>query len=136
ERGFSRHSSLAYASDLQQYVAWLEAQNVASPREIKSALVLRFAHDLRAGQLRPARTTKLYAPLTVARKLAAVRAWHKFLAREHNLPDPTSRLESIRLPQRLPRVLSQQQMRVLLEAPDAQRATGLRDRALLEMLYG
>ena len=93
ERG---SSSAPYERDLRQYVAWLQARGVAAPRDIGSELVRQFAHDLRAGQLRSARDVKIYAPATIAAKLLAVRAWHKFLAREYRLSDPTQRVAEMR----------------------------------------
>ena len=96
ERGLSRQEPAPYARDLRQYVAWLQARGILAPREISSELVRQFAHDLRAGQLRSARDTKIYAPATIAAKLLAVRAWHKFLAREYRLSDPTARVAELR----------------------------------------
>lgn len=94
ERGSSRPEP--YAKDLRQYVAWLQGKGIASPREINSELVRQFAHDLRAGQLRSTRDAKIYAPSTIAAKLYAVRAWHKFLAREYRIDDPTVRVPEMR----------------------------------------
>jgi integrase/recombinase XerD len=71
----------------------------------------------------------------VARKLAAVRAWHKFLARERGFPDPTAKMDAARVPRRLPHVLSPEQVQAMLASPDAGTLLGVRDRALLEMLY-
>lgn len=96
ERGLSRQEPAPYVRDLRQYVAWLETKGVGAPREISSDLVRQFAHDLRAGQLRSARDAKIYAPATIAVKILAVRAWHKFLAREYRLSDPTTRVPELR----------------------------------------
>ncbi len=158
ERGFSENTAQAYERDLNQYAAWLRAAGVPSARKVEPSHVLRFAHYLRAaapvvkvnedgqggasgairngvGQRDGAGRGRAYSPASVARKLASVRSWHRFLARERDYPDPTARMESARVPRRLPHVLSPEQMRALLESPDGATPVGVRDRALLEMLY-
>ena len=77
------------------------------------------------------------APATVKRRAAAVRSFYKYLLRENVLSeDPTLDLAPPRLPVRLPRVLSVKEIEQLLAAPNLSTARGLRDRAMLELLYG
>lgn len=95
ERGLSRQQPAPFVRDLLQYVAWLEAKGVSAPRAISSDLVRQFAHDLRAGQLRSTRDAKIYAPTTIAAKFLAIRAWHRFLAREYRVSDPTTRVTEL-----------------------------------------
>jgi integrase/recombinase XerD len=140
ERGLSQHTAEAYARDLQQYAEWLQKAGVASPRAVEPSHILRYAHELRAAnpkQVAPSfgARGRAYSAASVARKLAAVRAWHKFLARERGFPDPTAKMDAARVPRRLPHVLSPEQMQALLASPDAGTPLGVRDRALLEMLY-
>jgi len=135
ERGFSVNTAQAYSRDLEQYAAWLLAAGVESSKAVEQSHVLRFAHDLRAAQPNPTTGGRIYAAASVARKLAAVRAWHKFLARERDYVDPSANLDGARTTRRLPHVLSDEQMRALLDSPDAATPTGVRDRALLELLY-
>src|SRR5690606_18718545 len=78
---------------------------------------------------------KIYAEASIARKLAAVRSFHRFLARERDYLDPTAKLDSARSTRKLPHVLSIEQMRALLASPVLSNALGIRDRALLELLY-
>jgi integrase/recombinase XerD len=134
ERGFSAHTAAAYWRDLMQYAKWLMQQDVPSVRRVEQSHLLGYAHQLRAAQL-PEGNGKLYAAGSVARKLAAVRSWHKFLARERNYPDPSAKLEGAKIPRRLPHVLSIEQMRALLASPPLGVPEGVRDRALLELLY-
>lgn len=136
ERGFSVHTAEAYRRDLEQYVAWLQSVGIASAREVEASHVLRFAHDLRAAAPNVASKGKAYAPASIARKMASVRAWHKFLSRERDYSNPTARLDSAKLPRRLPHVLSPENIKSLLNAPSKMTPLGVRDRALLEMLYG
>jgi integrase/recombinase XerD len=75
-------------------------------------------------------------PSTVARRLAAARGFFRFRTEEgHPGPDPTEHIERPRLPRPLPRTLSQQAAAALVESPDVSTPRGVRDRALLELLY-
>ena len=136
ERGFSAHTAEAYRRDLEQYVDWLQNAGIVSAKEVEASHVLRFAHDLRSASSHGSLGGKAYAPASIARKMASVRAWHKFLARERDYSNPTARLDSAKLPRRLPHVLSPENMRALLDSPSKMTPIGVRDRALLEMLYG
>lgn len=133
ERGFSAHTSAAYWRDLLQYAKWLIGQNVASIKRVETNHVLGFARELRAAQIDG--DAKLYAASSVARKLAAIKSWHKYLARERGYPDPTARLDGARIPRRLPHVLSESQIRALIASPPHDVPEGVRDIALLELLY-
>lgn len=138
ERGFSEHTSAAYQRDLEQYTGWLSKAGIAKLDEVEQAHVLRFAHWLRGtgeAETTGKPETKPYTAASVARKLAAVRSFHRFLARERNLADPAAKLDSARTPRQLPHVLTIAQVRALLDSPPAGEPVGVRDRALLEMLY-
>jgi integrase/recombinase XerD len=136
ERGFSVHTCEAYRRDLEADAHWLgAAAGVAAARAIDAAQVLRYAHHLRGADVNAKAENGRFAASSVARKLAAVRAWHKFLTRERAYPDAASRLDSARVPQRLPHALSVAQMQALLASPDLGDPVGVRDRALLELLY-
>jgi integrase/recombinase XerD len=135
ERGFSAHTAAANRRDLEQYARWLMKRGTYAPRKIEAANVKAWMHDLRACAPENSRGGRLYAPASVARKIASVRSWHQFLAREKDYSDPTSHLESARIPRRLPRVLSIEQVMALLEAPQGAQPRALRDRAILELLY-
>ncbi len=137
ERGFSPHTIAAYERDLLQYAVWLSTCGVEAARGIVAAHVENYVRALQGGQVgEGARSSVAYADSSVARKLAAVRSWHKFLAREKGLGDVARHSEGFASTPRLPHILSREQMRLLLEAPEAGTAIGVRDRALLEMLYG
>jgi integrase/recombinase XerD len=136
ERGFSENTAAAYQRDLMQYALWLGREGVLKAAAVEPSHVTRFAHVLRGAQYTQATEGKLYAPTSIARKLAAVRAWHRFLAREKEYSDPAAKLDATKLPRRLPRVLSKEQMRALLASPRASTPEGVRDRAVLELLYG
>jgi integrase/recombinase XerC len=79
---------------------------------------------------------KQYAKTTIARRIAAVRSWFKFLCRQGNVAtNPADGLRPPRQEKKLPHFLSEDQLDRLLKAPPAEDPMGLRDRALLEILY-
>ncbi len=136
ERGFSVHTASAYRRDLEQYARAMIGRGVLSPRKITSDDIAGFVGDLRGKPVENAQVRgRLYSPASVARKLAAIRSFHRFLSRERDYPDPGARLDSVQTPRKLPRVLSVEQMRDLLSAPRGAQPLDLRDRAILELLY-
>lgn len=135
ERGFSENTTQAYQRDLTQYAVWLGADGVACARDVTPAHVARYAHALRTGAQGASDEGSVYAPSSIARKLAAIRSWHKFLAREKDYGDPAAKMEAAKLLRRLPRVLSQRQVQELLASPSLDSPEGVRDRAILELLY-
>ena len=78
ERGVSMHTVSNYRRDLEQYARWMQTQNIPSPPEIGSEEIENYLRALSGAQV----DGKTYAPASIARKLAALRSWHKFLARE------------------------------------------------------
>ena len=128
ERGLSEHTVAAYRRDLTGYVEWLGAHGVVDSSDTTPALVLKFARD-RASAQPPVAASSL------ARLQSSVRGLHRFLAREGIEPgDPTARLRPPKQPKRLPKALTIDQVERLLATPDDS-ILGLRDRALLELLY-
>jgi integrase/recombinase XerD len=131
ERGLSRNTLDAYRSDLHQYSLYLtrNALTVSSARHSDLAGFLdELAHGLDG---RPA-----VAPTTLGRKVACLRSFYRHLRREETIAhDPTAELHGPRKPQRLPRVLSREEVRRLMEQPRGSAPLALRDRALLEVMY-
>jgi integrase/recombinase XerD len=124
ERGLSRNTLQAYRSDLRQYLKWHHARG-GRFRSTGAADILGF---LAAQRGRSART--------VARRLSALRRLFQFLQRTRRLAaDPTANIESPRLGRSLPKSLSEPEVESLLAAPDTGSEAGLRDRAMLELLY-
>ena len=136
ERGLSEHTVAAYRHDLAGYLAWLGERGITDSGEVTPALVAEFAAERASAQPPPAASS-------LARLQSSVRGLHRFLAREGiGTDDPTSKLKPPKLARRLPKALTIDQVERLLDASgpapssaDAGDLLGLRDRALLELLY-
>jgi integrase/recombinase XerD len=127
ERGLAHNSIAAYRRDVTGHLGFLGEIGVASVRDADESHLLRYLSRLRKAGA---------APSTVLRKLSAVRSFYRFLLREQIIAsEPAANLESHRLEARLPGVLSLEEVEAMLAKPDLSTARGLRDRALLEMLY-
>jgi len=123
-RNAAERTRRAYGVDLGQFVEWAGER---APAEIRHRDVRRYAAGLTAEGL---------APTTVARKLAAVRGLFDFLVRTGRLgQNPADLVSSPKREEKLPRVLSSEQMRSLLEGIPARTPLELRDRAMLELAY-
>jgi len=131
ERGLSRNTLEAYRSDLLQFGAYLDAHGLDALR-VGHAETSSFFAEL-AGP-RPGRAPA--APTTLQRKVACLRSFYRHLRREEVIDhDPTTDLRAPRRSQRLPQVLSRDEVRALLAQPRGTTASALRDRALLELMY-
>ena len=137
ERGMAKNTLLAYRRDLNIYLEFLARQEISSASEVTEANVKEFAQFLVTG--------KGLVATSVARVLAAVRGFHKFLLMENLVPDDAAgKVKPPKLPKRLPKAISIAEVELLLKAagPDPEDGvanTGdlirIRDRAILELLY-
>ncbi len=131
ERGLSDHTVAAYRRDLSGYVDWLTDRGILDSSEVTVVLVGEFAAERASAEPPPAASS-------LARLQSSVRGLHRFLAREGiEDEDPTGRLRPPKAARRLPKALSIDQVERLLEAAatGSDELIGLRDRALLELLY-
>lgn len=128
ERGLSPNTIEAYRRDLSQYVEYLRGRGVVDGDDLRGIHLEGFPAWLDArGKLSPA---------SVARRLSAVRGWHRFLFEEGLTPrDLGTELPRPATPDRLPKALSVDQVERLLAAPAGDGPVAIRDRALLEFLY-
>ncbi len=126
ERGLSGHTLRAYSADLGRYLEWA-ARNELDP--------VRIGHRQLRGYLAELDRAR-YARTTIQRRLSAVRSFFAYLVAEGIVEsDPSAVLVAPKLPKRLPRIVPQQELSALLDAPDPSTPVGLRDRAILELLY-
>ncbi len=146
ERGVADNTVSAYSRDLQRYLEFLEKTEDGGPEtgdqgpgtgdrgpatgswsDVSLSHLQAFLTSLRDSGL---------SPRSVARAISALRTFHRFLAGQGYVQhDPTTLLRAPRPPRSLPGVLSGDEVERLLGAPDISQPRGLRDKAMLELLY-
>jgi tyrosine recombinase XerC len=127
ERGLAANTVAAYERDVVQFFRFAARGKVTDPAQVGPLLLRRFLAQL---------TTRGLAASSIARKAAALRACFRLLARRGLIDvNPAADLGSPRGPRRLPVVLKQRQVEELLARPQPLDPVGLRDRAILELLY-
>jgi len=134
ERGLARNTLLSYRRDLQRYLDELAALGRSDLEQVRESDVAHFLAGLREGSER-------HPPLSMSsagRAVVAVRGLHRFALREGlTRTDPAREVRPPAPPRRLPKALSVEQVERLLQAAEGpQTPLALRDRALLELLYG
>lgn len=134
ERGLSPNTLEAYRRDLERYAAHLRERGIDDPAAAREGDIAAFVSHLAGDEYTPGRS---YRPSSVARKIAAVRSFHRFLVLEGvAASDPAEGVVRPRVPRNLPRPLTVDEVEALLAAPGDEGPVALRDRALLETLYG
>lgn len=127
EQGLSRNTLAAYRSDLIGLAAWLAGQGGELLGAQREQLLAYLAKRAEEGA----------KPRSTARLLSTLRHFYRYQVREERLPiDPSAQIDSPRLGRGLPNTLSEAQVDALLAAPGSQSELGLRDKAMLEVLYG
>jgi integrase/recombinase XerD len=130
ERGLSANTLAAYTRDLTAYDEWMLAHGITDVVAVTLADVSAYLQSL---------ATRAEKPLTASsqsRTLSSIRGFHKFLVEESVLEnDVTVDLSPPKLPKRLPKAISIDQMAALLTAVEGDEESRVRDRALLELLY-
>jgi len=126
ESGLARPSLDSYRRDLEGFARWREGAQGGLARADRAALFDYFAWRTRQG----------YSPRSNARLLSSLRAFfaHR-LRRGDRSDDPTALLDPPKLPRSLPKALAESEIDALLAAPDVETPAGLRDRAMLELMY-
>lgn len=125
ERGLTANTRASYARDLQDWAAFVHA-GAAGEDPDRPASVLAYLDQLaRQGR----------SPATLARRLSALRAFYGYWEETAGQPDPTRHLATPKLARRLPHVLSVPEVTAVIEAASPRTVTGMRDRAMLELLY-
>lgn len=126
EDGLSKNTLVSYRLDLEQFTAWLQnstGKSLASAdqADIQQYLAKRFPQS---------------KPRSISRLIASLRRFFRYCLREGQVSaDPTEQIDSPKLPRALPKSLNEAEVEALLKAPDVNTALGLRDRAMLEVLY-
>ena len=125
EEGLSANTLDAYRRDLEAFAGWLMSQRrrlvTATPEDLSRYLLVR------AGKAKPRSSARL---------LSSLKRFYRYAVRATLLRrDPTALLESPKIGRSLPKILTEEQVEKLLQAPDVSSVLGLRDRAMFETLY-
>ena len=124
EKGLSKNTLTAYRNDIQTFTNWYKGNSLL---EVERVDLLDYLAD---------RLKQGFSSRSTARSLSSLRAFYSHLTVRHNLKeDPTSRVESPKLGKSLPKTLSEEEVERLIQAPDVDDDIGLRDRAMLELIY-
>jgi len=127
EKGLSANTLESYSRDLLGFVAYLAEQDLQRQETIQATALLGYLIHLRNRGL---------TPTSRARHLVSLRGFFRFLHQEHYIPhDPAALIELPKSGRHLPGILSAREIRDLLAAPRMDRPVGLRDAAMLELLY-
>jgi len=127
ERNLAQNTIQAYATDLIEYIDYLELHNISAITEINADTISNFIVEL---------TRKDNSSFTISRKLSAIRMFHHFLVGEDYCDEnPASMISFPKLSRKLPTYLDISEIEQLLMQPDLSDKYGLRDRALLEYAY-
>ncbi|MFJ7725479.1 site-specific tyrosine recombinase XerD [Neobacillus sp. NPDC097160] len=128
EKGLAKNTIVSYERDLKSYLHYLKnVESIQTLNDVQRIHIIHFLSFLKDQE----KSSK-----TVARHIASVRAFHQFLLREKAADrDPSVLIEPPKLERAIPKVLSLQEVEILLDAPNSHDHFGIRDKAMLELLY-
>lgn len=130
ERGLSRNTLMAYRRVMARYSDFISGQNIENLREISRENLVDFSLELSSSDRLG------LSPRSIAQAYSVIRMFHHFLVNEGwTENDPSGVLDSPKMPMRLPRALSVEQVERLIKAPVGQEPPQIRDRAIIELLY-
>lgn len=128
EKKLTENTISAYRRDLNTYTHYLKTQlNIVTPAKIERPHIIQYLEMLRE---------EGKATTSIARTISSIKSFHQFLYQEEYVShDVSTHVETPKMERRLPRVLSQAEVEQLLNQPDLTTVTGLRNKAMLELLY-
>jgi len=127
ERGLSQNTIVSYREDLNAYIDFVKSRSIESLSKTKKNEITDFMFQQKDRGL---------AANSIARRLAAIRMFYRFLVRERILKhDPTSLVDTPKLWKKIPDTLSVNEVETLLSQPNIRQTQGIRDKAILETLY-
>ena len=126
--GLSANTLAAYRRDLRLFAQWLQSQSPPT--------ALHSASETQIQQYQAHLFTSAHKASTANRRLSALKRFYAWAVRERHISqDPSLRLQAAKTPLRVPKLLSEAQVESLLAAPNCNTPLGLRDRAMLELMY-
>jgi len=127
ERALAKNTVVAYRADLNLYLDFIEQRGIVILSKVAKNDIIEFMLFQKAQGI---------SPTSISRRLAAIRMFHRFLARERILKsDPTTLIDSPKLWKKVPDTLSLNEVEALISQPDLRDQQGVRDKAILETLY-
>ena len=127
EKGLAKNTLESYHRDLRSFKVFLQQTGVGSFQETTRGNIVSFMLNLQNNGK---------AKATLSRNLASIRSLYHYLIQEKIIAeDPCVELESPKLEKRLPKVMTTQEVELLLDQPDLLQVTGVRDKAMLEVIY-
>ncbi|MDW8108048.1 MAG: site-specific tyrosine recombinase XerD [Candidatus Kryptonium sp.] len=127
EKGYSKNTVESYSIDLVRYVCFLEDNGIKHPDFVDEELVRKYIREIGLIGL---------SPSSISRNVASIKSFHKFLLLEsYSKNYPVENIEHPKIKKKPPEVLSIDEVFTLLEQPDTSTPIGIRDRALLEVMY-
>ena len=126
ERGLANNTVQAYSKDLARFIQFLEDKKT-TPEDVSVEQILEYISAIR----------RHLSSRSVARTISTIKTFFRFLVTEKKIKSSPARLlETPKLSQKLPVILTQNETKTLLSQPDISSVTGQRDKAMLEVLYG
>lgn len=127
ERGLSLNTRKSYERDLLQYIHYLEDEQITSWQDVDRYVVINYLEKMH---------DEKKAPATVTRMITSLRRFHQFLRQERLTDhDPMQHIDTPKKVQKLPSTLSLTEVERLIETPDTTKNLGIRDRAIIEVMY-
>ncbi len=126
EKGLSQNSILSYSQDLKKYVDYLSKSGITEPSKIASKDISNLLFNLR-GKI---------SVSSIARMLSTIKSFHKFLVREKIVSsNPVEFIETPKLEKKIPSFFTFEEINKILKEPNLKNHYGIRDRAILELMY-
>ncbi|MFH1505257.1 MAG: site-specific tyrosine recombinase XerD [Candidatus Omnitrophota bacterium] len=126
EKGLAYNSIYSYNEDLKKYLGYLKNQGIEDPKKVVHKNITDFLFFLR----------KTISPVSISRILSTLRSFHRFLLREKIISiDPSNLIETPKVDKNIPSFLTFEEVARLLKAPNSKKIQGIRDKAILELIY-
>ncbi|MDH6364931.1 integrase/recombinase XerD [Enterococcus sp. PF1-24] len=127
ERGLSYNTRISYERDLNHYLEFLTSCQITDWQQIDRYTIVDFLQKLQNDGL---------ATASITRMISTLRRFHQFLRQErYSEHDPMQHIDSPKKSQKLPHTLSLEEVEKIIETPDTTKPLGIRDRAILEVMY-
>lgn len=126
-KGTSGNTEVSYQRDLKKMAVWLSGQGVVCPELVSASLLENYVSYLK---------NKNFASSSISRSVASIRAFFQYLFREGRISeDPAGNLHPPKVEKKMPEILTVEEVDLLLKQPAENTSKGIRDKAMLELLY-